>query len=384
MLPTQLHWLSVAAERVLPPAHPDVLRARFWALKKPVDCFDPRRVELLDALARDLEACEETSLLADVLLLFAKDVEGADAIAAAKRAEKLFRSAGDEQGVRAAVCLHGERPFGIGQLDGARALLRTRNGDPILDQPVGYELVPESDAQRSALSAAASAAASTPARTSPEWVRALGGLAEAFSDPSLAAQAREQLEELAAIDDLDDAVYGLVYVARGLLDDHPRAAGGAADLLDERFPDDLDAAAAAAEAFAKLGDARRASRAFERAARAAPDADAAFDLWLKASHAAVQGDTLPEAERFVTNAAGLMTGAEQELRLAVARIEVQHGVGTQAMADAVFALFEEARHKNGDELAETEDGHRLVEVVIDALLPAMIRERSSWQRWCMQ
>lgn len=257
-------WLSAGVLAVRPPGDPAVLWLRFEALRSTVDEDALPRAR---ALAEDAErAGAPASLRAHTLLLLARlaDEEGQreEGLAAARRAAEL-----DPELAPIAARRVGALLFRARRVEEALAVL-----EPVMEQRgplfggVGAFLL-RGDDDEDPLDAAldeAATIASWASRTTPEWVRALGGIAERSGLTWTRFEQALEAMLAASTNPLSDLeVVARQAGQRGMV----RTALAAAEALAARFPEDLEAAAIAAPHLAAAGQVDRALALFSAVAR---------------------------------------------------------------------------------------------------------------------
>jgi hypothetical protein len=181
-------WFFNGIARVRPADSDEMLTARLFALQNsiPEDALSQVR-----SLANDARRVwGNTGKLGQVLLLVHRrsSESGAhgDALLAAEEAERLFKAAGDDANVRFAGRLRAASLFCLRRFDDAFAV-----AEPLLGRPGPrfggggvFSLSVGSD-ERTKAAAEVAQVVGWATDSTPEWVRALGGLAERFAEPGL-------------------------------------------------------------------------------------------------------------------------------------------------------------------------------------------------------
>jgi tetratricopeptide (TPR) repeat protein len=206
-----LPWWTAGVAAALPPDDPVALESRLQALGRDVEEGAAGRVAALIAdLRRPPTAAR---LLPRALLLAARRAREArawdDALAAATEARAL---AAEPELVDASTRAHAAALLGLRRVGEALSLLDralARRG-PLFGGGGAFSLTPSADPVEDAIDEAATVAGWADA-TTPEWVRALGGLSERLGSPDAAARFAAGLAALSAG---SDPVVGLEVVLR--------------------------------------------------------------------------------------------------------------------------------------------------------------------------
>lgn len=353
-------WLVEGVSKALPATHPAVIGARYEAARASAGNADD--VARVGSLLADLGGPSHPRWV-DVLVLLARRLDEAGdtdgALATIRRAEEACRARDDAGGAAQTRRFEGGLLLVAGRFDEAFAIL-----DPVMNARGRlFGGVRGASVMRDGAGAAGEAAtiASWASATTPEWVRALGGVAEEHGErhPALHERFATALSALATVSDLE------VVVRQASQRDHRRTARRAAELLAERFPTDLEAADVAARFFAEEDEHEKAMRTFLHAAEANPDDGFA---WLSTAEAAASAGVQDVARAAVARAAETIAvddDREVGLRLVLARVRAEHAPRSREAADALFA---ELGDTDPELLCETEIGQTFTDATIGALI----------------
>ncbi len=184
----------------LPPDAPPMLAVRYL---EAIDSIGPDARAALRSLVDDIErVLPRSTLLVDALLLLAKQADEARDFAttthAIEKAEQILATVGDTGRSEQAMRKRGAALLRTGRIDDAFAILdpcMKRPADPFASLAGPFVLSLADDARQQVLDEAATVATWSD-DTTPEWVRALGGLAERLRHPGAASRFERALEAL--------------------------------------------------------------------------------------------------------------------------------------------------------------------------------------------
>ncbi|WP_053238633.1 hypothetical protein [Sandaracinus amylolyticus] len=293
-------WIAEGVRRARPADDPAVLDLRLQEAKARTG---PDALPALRALVADLRGASATMRF-EALMLVAQRAHEARAIDEGLTAVREAAALAGGEPRRAARALRREGALLLvaRRVDDAIALLRPAMATPGPLFGGDGKIVlgaPADDAFDEALDEAATIATWATWRT-PEWVCALGGIAETSREREDARQALfvEALDAMTGASQTPVADLEVVVrqaSQRGLT----RTADTAVARLVERFADDLRAASVAGAHLLATGRARDAWRVHERAARATVDRDEASLALLRAAEIACGTGDLDDAERLL-------------------------------------------------------------------------------------
>ncbi|UJR81885.1 hypothetical protein [Sandaracinus amylolyticus] len=379
-------WLAAGVLATRGPSHPASLKVRYESCLRSAD--DDALASVV-ALVADLRAIDaEPALLIDALdLVVRRALEDGlpdDALAAATEAESIARRVSDEQRAAIAGRSRGRALLAAGKveegLDVLQTFLRTRGprfggggtfrGSPIPDDP------------REEAIAEAVTIASWAMATTPEWVGALGGIAERSSDAQGAASLWSRFDAAlgAMVAAAEDPFSELEVVVRQATERTTmRTATAAAERLHAELPDDLEAASVVGRLFVRVGRFEDAWRVFARAAQGAPaDEPSRSPAFLGAARAAVRAGAIDDAERLLAEARRDAVDLD-EPRAELCAIEIALARGAPDALDRAWRLFEQRRARPRD-LVESATGFGIADALANALLASRDRRAIDVQR----
>ncbi|MFT3698586.1 MAG: tetratricopeptide repeat protein [Kofleriaceae bacterium] len=197
--------------------------------------------------------------------------------------------------------------------------------------------------------------------TTPEWVRCMGAIWETFETDELLAQYRELFAPM--FEQARDPLGEIEVVIRQLRErGHKRAANVAAQIGIAAYPEESWMLSVAANCARQVGDAKAALALDLRCVVKLSEEERGAG-WTRVANSALAAGDLEQAKLAISNAREYVDDDGPESNeLTMIDIAVSKD------RDRAFALFEELA-EDPEELAESHDGHRVVELCLDLLLP---------------